>query len=83
MKALEILKEQLKILNNDVDGVWIDPKRLEEAIAELEALDNRSCMNCICWDSVDNSKLKTISYCRFLNTGTKNIFYCNEYEPKC
>lgn len=49
---------------------------------KFKELNNRSCMNCICWDSVDNSKLKTISYCRFLNAGTKNIFYCNEYEPK-
>ena len=51
MKAIEILKEQLKILNNDFDGVWIHPKRLEDAIAELEALENRSCESCKHWHS--------------------------------
>ena len=50
--------------------------------SKLQELENRSCDSCICWDNVENSKLKTISYCRFLSTGTKNSFYCNEWENK-
>ena len=46
MKALKILQEQYNILNNDTDGIWIDPKKIDEAIKELEDLQNRSCENC-------------------------------------
>ena len=87
-KALEILKhtysaiEQLGIGHISTEYTEKDFLFLEEAIKELEELENRSCDSCICWDSVENSKLKTISYCRFLNTGTKNSFYCNEWENK-
>ena len=37
MKALEILKEQYNMLSKDIDGVWIDPEKIDEAIKELEA----------------------------------------------
>ena len=46
-KALKILKEQYIILSNDIDGVWIDPVKIDEAIEELESLQNRKCGNCI------------------------------------
>ena len=46
LKALDLLKEQYNILNNGIDGIWINPKKLDEAIKELEALQNRSCDNC-------------------------------------
>ena len=36
MKVLEILKEQYNMLSKDTDGVWIDPKKIDEAIKELE-----------------------------------------------
>ena len=36
MKALVILQEQYKMLGKDIDGVWIDPEKIDEAIAELE-----------------------------------------------
>lgn len=36
MKAIEILKEQYNILNKDIDGVLIDPEKIDEAIKELE-----------------------------------------------
>ena len=45
-------------------------------------IESRTCENCICWDSVEFSALKTISYCRFLNVGTKNTFGCNEWESR-
>lgn len=37
MKVLEILKEQYNILSKDIDGVWIEPEKIDEAIKELEA----------------------------------------------
>ncbi len=37
-KALKILKEQYNILSNDIDGVWIDPVKIDEAIKDLEIL---------------------------------------------
>ena len=37
MKVLEILKEQYNMLSKDIDGVWIDPEKIDEAIKELEA----------------------------------------------
>ena len=40
MKALDILQEQYNILNNDTDGIWIDPKKIDEAIKELEVIRN-------------------------------------------
>ena len=60
-----------------------DLVELNEAIAELEEFMNiNTCSTCKCWDSVELSKIKTISYCRFLNVGTKHTFYCNEYEAR-
>ena len=38
MKALVILQEQYKMLSKDIDGVWIDPEKIDEAIKELEAI---------------------------------------------
>ena len=40
MKALKILQEQYNILNNDTDGIWIDPKKIDEAIKELEEYES-------------------------------------------
>ena len=40
MKVLEILKEQYNILSKDTDGVWIDPKKIDEAIKELEEYES-------------------------------------------
>ena len=42
MKALEILKEQYNMLSKDIDGVWIDPEKIDEAIKELEYLQNEN-----------------------------------------
>ncbi len=38
MKVLEILKEQYNMLSKDIDGVWIDPEKIGEAIKELEKI---------------------------------------------
>ena len=42
MKVLEILKEQYNMLSKDTDGVWIDPEKIDEAIKELEFLQNEN-----------------------------------------
>ena len=42
MKALVILQEQYKMLSKDIDGVWIDPEKIDEAIKELEYLQNEN-----------------------------------------
>ena len=42
MKVLEILKEQYNMLSKDIDGVWIDPEKIDEAIKELEYLQNEN-----------------------------------------
>ena len=85
MKALEILYSMIDGTRKNILSNKNTYERLTfiaESIEEIEELENRSCDSCICWDNVENSKLKTISYCRFLNTGTKNSFYCNEWENK-
>ena len=40
MKVLEILKEQYNMLSKDIDGVWIDPEKIDEAIKELEEYES-------------------------------------------
>ncbi len=37
MKAIEILKEQYSMLSKDIDGVWIEPEKIDEAIKEIDA----------------------------------------------
>lgn len=37
MKALEILKEQYSTVTKDIDEYWIEPKKVGEAIKELDA----------------------------------------------
>lgn len=76
MKAISVLKHITTFCGVGLHNDCV------EAIAELEALQSRSCEGCKCWDSVEFSIIKTLSYCRFLNTGTKNTFYCSEFEAK-
>ena len=79
MKTLEYLYRMKKA--NDEMGNY-EATNLYECIAELKSIQSRSCEGCKCWDSVEFSIIKTLSYCRFLNTGTKNTFYCSEFEAK-
>ena len=88
MKALKLLKHALK-------GYLIHENNIQEAIAELEELQYRSCESC-----------KYYQYCSIENGWTKSAlpyyvcsnehldadgswfrpyskdFYCNKYEPK-
>ena len=40
MKVLKILQEQYNMLSKDIDGVCINPEKIDEAIKELEDLQN-------------------------------------------
>jgi len=81
MKAIEILKEYNSI---DYDCDMSDlHNRIEEAIAELEELENRSCKNCkfsipignhiICSNKVEDE----LNHSEF-----KKDFYCKYWEAK-
>lgn len=82
LKAIGILKEQLELLKNDIDGVWIDPKRLDEAIAELESLEIRKCENC----SKDYVKCRIfVAYWNKTKTSCifdSQTFYCSLHSWK-
>ncbi|PUE67407.1 hypothetical protein [Arcobacter lacus] len=80
LKALDLLKEQYNILNNGIDGIWINPKKLDEAIKELEDLENRSCNNCLYFSNSGHG----FGLC---NKGVSSdfkigTFYCNKWEVK-
>ena len=69
MKAIKIL-ELTKQLNDDVDFI----ETIDEAIKELEELNNKSCDNCRYW----NKK----GFCTLLEI-YNNIGGCGDYyEPK-
>ncbi len=83
-KALKILKEQYNILSNDIDGVWIDPVKIDEAIEELESLQNRKCGNCI-YGNKNMIKDKIVcDICVSINRKgiVDKTFYCNKWESK-
>ena len=83
-KALKILKEQYDILSNDIDGVWIDPVKIDEAIEELESLQNRKCGNCI-YGNKNMIKDKIVcDICVSINRKgiVDKTFYCNKWESK-
>lgn len=73
-KALKILNE-IRWSNNadayiaNISGICI----VHEAIAELEALQQRRCDGC---------KLCDGNYCEFLEITINSGFFCNRYEKK-
>ena len=74
MKALEFLKD----MREDTTVEW---KELDEAIAELEALESRSCINCKhSWEP--NNQVIFRFYCEEIKTRTHGYFYCNRWEAK-
>lgn len=79
MKALDLLKEQYNILNNGIDGIWINPKKLDEAIKELEELKNRSCENCKYLD-IDLICTNEDTPCYSEYSGRSDNFNCNKWE---
>lgn len=81
MKALELLKEKLKLQNQykGVSGMKPFIKETEEAIKELEELENRNCSNC-------KNKIFTEGgyYCNlpYHNIYIELDFYCNKWQSK-
>ena len=74
MKALEFLKDMR-------ENTTVEWKELDEAIAELEALENRNCRNCKhSWEP--NNQVIFRFYCEEIKTRTHGYFYCNRWEAK-
>ena len=85
MKALDILKDLEKLDANmiwlDEDGNGIPMQNVIEAIAELEALENRSCKNCKF--NIDFENLTDEEYITLLEKCSKCcIFYDSKWEAK-
>ena len=80
MKALEILKTYHNLLvDNTMD---LCNGEVYEAIAELEALQQRSCQNCKHW-KVRNTLVVSNECFRWSgNVMTPKDFCCNRHEPK-
>lgn len=70
MKALEILKKNKNVAK------WVEPNYLKEAIAELEALENRSCFGC-----KYSSKTVSGSFCMCFSM-YPDFEYCSDWKAK-
>ena len=77
MKALEMLKHYKKVTAYMPHGM--PTKRINEAIAELEALQSRSCEGCKHLLASPRICLKRIQNCDGI---LPKDFCCNRYEPK-
>lgn len=89
MKALEILKVGIKLMNEELernpatkDYIDNEIKVYQESIKELEDLQNRSCESC----STDYIKCKIfIAYWKKTESSCiadSKCFYCNRYKAK-
>ena len=75
MKALDFLK----CMRKDTPCEWIE---LDQAIAELKALQQRSCKSCRYWDFNEQGHFKKCFNGKGNVSSTKDDFCCNRYEPK-
>ena len=78
MKALDFLVNLKQ--SRDFDGNL--ESSLDEAIAELEALQQRSCESCRHWDFNEQGHFKKCFNGKGNVSSTKGDFCCNRYEPK-
>ena len=80
MKALEYLKKEREIKKHYSEIAWgYYDKSIDEAITELEALNNRSCENCkYCSFSVSSSIRCDLFECY----QQKALKYCGNWKPK-
>ena len=79
MKALEVLKNASAFSENSKH--YPTKEEFDEAIAELEALENRNCRNCKhSWEP--NNQVIFRFYCEEIKTRTHGYFYCNRWEAK-
>ena len=85
MKALEYLKKEREIKKHCADVAWgYYDKGIDEAIEELEELQNRSCATCKYGRSFHFDK---DIECMKLYDATQGLcfekdFYCKNWEPK-
>lgn len=89
MKALDILNN-----DNIFDESYVSEnnyqKLINEAIAELKALENRSCDSCKHWnDNCINLSVNTTGFCMYygicngdFEEDMKNVFCCKKWESK-
>lgn len=106
LKAIEILKHNknamIKFINSFDDDCKEDDEyisgnkyieELNEAIKELEELNNRSCLSCIFAYRDKNKKIDDVqgqvlgskprwSYCKKLMLNVTKDFCCNRFEAK-
>lgn len=78
LKALKFLKDQRRRHINmakSMKVVYFDDE-LDEAIAELEALNNRSCENCK--HHIDTSKLSDEEYLSLIGKCIRCKYYYND-----
>ena len=87
MKALEVLKQHRKNLISTCARVDVryDNHELDDAIKELEGLENRSCENCKFKYVVDS--MCTECRCNespidYIDFDCFSSFSCSEWEPK-
>ena len=86
MKALEILNND-NIFDENYVAENNYKKLINEAIKELEELNNRSCYDCKHWCQ----EFQSIGICdkgikeekQFRESLTYSMFYCNKWEQKC
>ena len=78
MKALEYLYRMLKA-NQEIGNT---PENILECIAELEALQQRSCESCRHWDFNEQGHFKKCFNGKGNVSSTKGDFCCNRYEAK-
>lgn len=76
-KALTYLY-QMKQVNEQMGCEAIN---INEAIKELEALNNRKCSNCK-YATLDSARYLPVHKCFFKINGVDYEFYCNKWESK-
>lgn len=89
MKALREAKELLIDVKIDVEKEGVEQfgyieTKLEVIIAELEALQQRSCEECVHRSFIDEALTNKVTNGFCIENGffTKRDFCCNRYEPK-
>ena len=77
MKALTLLQDYYH------DIIYFTGKNnIDEAINELEALQQRSCESCRYWDFNEQGHFKKCFNGKGNVSSTEDDFCCNRYEPK-
>ena len=80
MKALEILRD---IRNIETEYNHLKKHRFDQAIDELEELENRSCENCKYWFyKTLETNIETCNFGLISHDYQSDSFCCNKWEAK-